>query len=356
MSPLIKPFSAIGLADRPLVGGKGASLGALQAAGLPVPEGVVLTTEAFAAFCASLPPAHAPARLAASLDPSELDRARRIAEEVAALFAAAPLPAAVDEALSFALSSLDPAGVGEPLAVRSSATSEDGAATSFAGLQETELWVRGREAVERAVRTAWASLYSAQSMLYRRHHRLEESDQSLAVVLQRMVAAEVAGVMFTVSPSTGDPSVVVIEACFGLGSALVGGEVTPDRFVVSKITGEVISRQISPKTHRHRPAAEGGVVLEAIPPPQCDQPTLDEARLGELLALARKIEALYGGPQDVEWAIGPTLGEGASRLYLLQSRPETVHTQRPRGEPLARPQARPFDHVFAVLGRREGRA
>lgn len=354
MSALIMPFTAIGLEDRPRAGGKGASLGALIRAGLPVPEGVVLTTAAFEAFLAGLPAGSDPRRRAAALDPADVGEARRLAAEIAALFARAPLPAAVSGALAGALAQLDPEAKGTPLAVRSSATSEDGAATSFAGLQETALWVRGRAAAERAVRSAWASLYSAESMIYRRHHRLEEGEQALAVVLQRMVDAEVAGVMFTLSPTTGDPSVVVIEAAFGLGSALVGGEITPDRFVLSKITGEVIERRIASKTRRHRPAPEGGVREEEVPAALRDRPTLGEAELAELLTLARRIEALYGGPQDVEWAIGPAPGETEGRLYLLQSRPETTQARRRRSAPLARPLPRPFDHVFAVLGRREG--
>jgi pyruvate,water dikinase len=131
------------------------------------------------------------------------------------------------------------------VAVRSSATSEDAKDASFAGLQDTYLWVRGTDEVLRMVRSCWASLYSVESVSYRRQRGMDERGVAMAVVVQTMVDARTAGVMFTRSPTTGDRSVVAIEAAWGLGSAVVGGEVTPDRWVVGKITGEISVRDIS---------------------------------------------------------------------------------------------------------------
>ena len=287
----IRQLAEVGLADTALVGGKGASLGELTRLGLAVPPGFVVTT----AF---------------------QDKA-------------------VDEHVGAAYRELG----GGPVAVRSSATGEDSASTSFAGVQDTFLWVQGEHDVVASVRRCWASLHSAESIAYRRHHGVPDEGLAMAVVVQRMVDARCAGVLFTRSPLTGDRSVVAIEGTWGLGSALVGGEVTPDRFVVNKVTGEITQRTVASKHRWHRKTG-----AEAVPDELRDVACLTDDELGELLAVARRIEEHYGTPQDIEWAFGD------DGLAILQSRPETVWARRD-GTPIATPKARAYDHVFDVLGR-----
>src|SRR6185436_10588063 len=173
--------------------------------------------------------------------------------------AAATLPADVLEEISSAHAALCGGGGPSPVAVRSSATTEDAADASFAGLQDTYLWVTSLQDTLHKVRSCWASLYSVESVTYRRKRGLPEEGVAMAVVVQKMVNARTAGVMFTRSPITGDRSVMTIEGAWGLGSAVVGGEVTPDRWVVGKITGEISVREVSEKAIQHVPKSGGGV-------------------------------------------------------------------------------------------------
>jgi pyruvate,water dikinase len=234
------------------------------------------------------------------------------------------------------------------VAVRSSATCEDAADASFAGLQDTYLWVPDLEQVLQRLRACWGSLYSAESLSYRRKHAFAEERVGMAVVVQLMVDARTAGVMFTRSPTTGDRSVVTIEGAWGLGSAVVGGEVTPDRWVLSKITGEISVREISDKAIRHAPAPGGGI--EAVPVAEGERrvPCLSDAELQALGALARRVERHYGRAQDIEWAIERTTGA----ILLLQSRPETVWSAREQA-PIARAEQDPLRHVLSVFGNRQ---
>jgi len=236
-----------------------------------------------------------------------------------------------------------------PVAVRSSATGEDGEGASFAGLQDTFLWVRGEDAVLDHVRRCWASLYRVESLSYRRRLGLPEGGLAMAVVLQRMVDARSAGVMFTRSPVTGDRSVVAVEGSWGLGSAIVSGEVNPDTFVVSKVTGEIIRRTVSTKLRRHRMDPGGtGVLAEDVPADLRDRPCLSDDEIGGLVRMARQVEAHYGCAQDIEWALAGDEPPGEN-VVLLQSRPETVWARRDAA-PVSAPKPRAFDHVVALLG------
>jgi pyruvate, water dikinase len=256
----------------------------------------------------------------------------------------APLPPDLAAAVTAAYEAL--AGPDLPVAVRSSATSEDSAEASFAGLQDTYLWVRGADAVLEAVRRCWASLYSVESVTYRLRRGIAEDDLAMAVVVQQMVDSRSSGVMFTRSPLTGDRSVVCVDASWGLGSAVVSGEVTPDTFVVSKVTGEVAKRFIATKCTWHKPDPAGsGVVDSDVPGELQDIPSISADELAELVATARRVEAHYGSPQDIEWAV-----DESGEVFLLQSRPETVWAEKDATAARVAPAARPFDHVINLLG------
>ena len=233
-----------------------------------------------------------------------------------------------------------------PLAVRSSATTEDAADASFAGLQDTYLWTIGAQATLRYVRSCWASMYSAPSITYRRKREMPESSVAMAVVVQAMVNAQKAGVMFTRSPMTGDRSVVTIEGAWGLGSSVVSGEVTPDRFVIGKITGEISVREISDKHIQQLPAPGGGIQDVETPEELRRVPCLSDAEITALRDIARKVERHYGRPQDIEWAI-----DHAGEIRLLQSRPETVWSSKDRA-PVAKPAENPLQHVMKIFGGR----
>lgn len=338
-------FSGIRMTDRPTVGGKGASLGELTQAGVPVPPGFVVTTAAFRSFMRGLDADGAIEREVAGLDPDDLVKLSEVTARIRERIEAFPLPADLHDAVTAACRELD-AGSGAAVAVRSSATMEDSAEASFAGTQETFLWVLGEQAVIHHLRACWASLYSAESVVYRRRAGLPEAGLAMGVVVQRMVDALSSGVMFTRSPTTGDRSVIAVEGSWGLGSCVVSGEVTPDKFVVNKVTGEVVQRTVSRKEVEHlADFTSGGVRVTPVPPDRRDIPCIEPAVLNALVALGRRIETHYGTPQDIEWAVG----RDNSGIFILQSRPETVWWSREQAVSTG-PAEKPFDHVFAHFG------
>ncbi|MFF0773089.1 PEP/pyruvate-binding domain-containing protein [Nonomuraea wenchangensis] len=283
---LVAPLDAVGRADLPLAGGKGANLGELIRNGFPVPPGFVVTTHAYDL-------AGRDGELPGEL-PGELRR------EIAGAY----------EAL----------GAG-PVAVRSSATAEDLPGAAFAGQQDTYLNVVGEQALLDAVRRCWGSLHTERAVAYRARLGIDDAGVSIAVVVQRMVEADTAGVLFTADPVTGDRERIVVDAGAGLGEAVVSGLVTPDHYEVDRqdrITyrpgrGEVVVRS----------APGGGVVHETHP--EDGTARLPDAVVAELAGLARRVAAHYGRPQDIEWAYA------AGRLHLLQARPMTALPPPPPG-------------------------
>ena len=340
-------FADIGLADRPTVGGKGGSLGELTKAGIEVPPGFVVRTAAFERFIQALE-AEEPLRARVeALDASDLDAVTACAKALRARIEGSPLPQDVQDEILAAHAHLVGSDSSSPVAVRSSATTEDAEDASFAGLQDTYLWVLGPEQTLHYVRSCWASLYSTESMTYRLKHKLPEEGVAMAVVVQRMVDARTAGVMFTRSPTTGDKSVITIEGAWGLGSAVVSGEVTPDRWVIGKITGEISVRDISDKHIQQVPAPGGGIRDEELTDARRTTPCLSDEELLALRAVGRKVERHYGRPQDIEWAVD----RATNRILLLQSRPETVWSARDAA-PVAKPAENPLAHVMSIFGGR----
>jgi len=348
-------FEEIGLHDRPHVGGKGGSLGELQRAGIAVPPGFVVRTGAFERFVEALERESPVRSRVESLDCEDLDAVVACSKALRGRLEGTPLPTDVLAEIASAHATLCRQDASVAVAVRSSATTEDAADASFAGLQDTFLWVLGVEETQHRIRSCWASLYSTESISYRRKHRFPERGVAMAVVVQRMVDARTAGVMFTRSPTTGDRSVITIEGAWGLGSAVVGGEVTPDRWVVGKITGEISVRDISDKAIQHVPAGTGtvnprhggGIETASVPDELRRSPCLSDEEIQRLRGIARDVERHYGRPQDIEWAIDRTTGE----ILLLQSRPETVWSTK-ESAPAAQPAENPLSHVMSIFGGR----
>src|ERR1700730_4167873 len=258
---LVSRFHEARIQARPAVGGKGANLGELASAGIRVPPGSIVTTAAFERFLAAIDPEGSIRREVEQLSANDLAAMARTSAEVRRRIEGGALPQDLQNAIASHYHQLhirsDSSGSHDPVAILSSATSEDSADASFAGLQDTYLWVRGVDSVIAHVRKCWASLYSVASVSYRRRLKLPEEGLAMGVVIQRMIDSRSSGVMFTRSPTTGDRSVIVLESSWGLGSAIVSGEVTPDKYVVGKITGEIVSRPVSTKGRQHRPNPAG---------------------------------------------------------------------------------------------------
>lgn len=339
-------FADVTLNERPAVGGKGGSLGELMRAGIPVPAGFVVCTGAFERVLALLEK-QAPIRSRIqALTLQDLRGIRLLSEEVRERIQNVSLPDDLSAEIAAAHADLCGDDLLRPLAVRSSATTEDAEDASFAGLQDTSLWVMGIEATLKSALSCWASLYSVPSLAYRLKRKVPEDGVAIAVVIQRMVDARTAGVMFTRSPLTGDRSVITIEATWGLGSAIVGGEVTPDRFVIAKITDEISVREISDKHIQHLPAEGGGIKSVDTPQELRRAPSINDQELAALKEVARNVERHYGRPQDIEWAI-----DRSGQIHLLQSRPETVWSAKEQ-TPVAKPAENPLSHVMNIFGGR----
>jgi pyruvate,water dikinase len=337
-------FAELGLVDRPQVGGKGGSLGELERAGIAVPPGFVIKTAAFEEFLAALE-GEAPLRArVTAVDADDLTAVTELSQQLRARIETAPLPSAIGAAIGRAYATLN-AQQQAAVAVRSSATTEDAADASFAGLQDTYLWVQTLAQTLDKVRSCWGSLYSVESMTYRRRHGFAEADVAMAVVVQTMVDARTAGVMFTRSPLTGDRSVMAVEGSWGLGSAVVGGDVTPDRWVIGKITGEISVREISDKQICHVPRAAGGIESVAVAAARRQVACMSDEELEALRQIGRKVERHYGRPQDIEWAVDRHSGA----ILLLQSRPETVWSAK-ESAPVDHAVADPSLHVLKIFG------
>ena len=296
---------------RASVGGKAANLGRLAAAGLPVPPGFVVTTDAFRAFVAAN-------HLEGTLQPDRIlggDVARDVDVEAARIqdrFAAGTLPPTLDREIQEAYDSLG----GGPVAVRSSAVLEDAVDRSFAGMADTALDVVDVAAVTSAIVGCWSSLFSARALAYLRRSGERPADLGMAVIVQAMIDADVSGVLFTADPITGRRTEMLVEATFGSGAPLVSGQVEPDRYRLDAADGRLLDVSLGSKTIPVGPPSGGST--ETVDEPHAPlRRALTDLQLSELADLGRETQRLLPGPQDIEWAVR---GDG---LYVLQSRPIT---------------------------------
>ncbi|HEX5308983.1 MAG TPA: phosphoenolpyruvate synthase [Solirubrobacteraceae bacterium] len=313
----VRPFRDLRVQDVDYAGGKGANLGELTAAGLPVPPGFVIGAPAYAAFCEET---GLRARLAELLDHVDVEDTTvlaQTAEAASVFFDETPIP---DWLASGIRDACVQAGIAEvPVAVRSSATAEDTASASFAGMNETFLNVVGTDAVLDAVRRCWRSLFGARTVYYRGSRGFGQAEMDIAVIVQQQIAATRSGVMFTANPATGDRGELVIESAFGLGEAVVSGSVSPDRYVIEKDPLWLRRRDVHYKELAIEFDAHGGTRTRPLSREEGQRPTLDEREVMAVAKLGLRIEAHYGAPQDTEWAFDPD-----GDLWILQSRPITA--------------------------------
>src|SRR5215204_1074562 len=310
-------FDEIGKEDIALAGGKGANLGELSRAGLPVPPGFVVTTTAYDAFVEANGIGDAIVGRALATRADDPASFEEVAEGIRALFSGGKVPEEMGDEIRAAYQQLGEDALETPVAVRSSATAEDLPAMSFAGQQETYLNVRGAEALLEGVKNCWASLWTARAMAYRARQGIDPATVSLAVVVQRMIEAEAAGVMFTANPSNGRRDQTTISAAWGLGESVVSGSVTPDSMVVEKGSGRVLSRETTNKEVM-TVYIESGTAERPVPEALERKQVLDDEAAATLTRYGATIEQNYGTPQDIEWALA------GGEFFIVQSRPITA--------------------------------
>ena len=328
--PLACWFEACTKESVPLVGGKCASLGELIHAGIRVPPGFALTTEGFRRFMAETGLDREIAASLAGADVADLDALERTSARIRAAIEAQPFSTELEDLIAehyrkLSVRSCVPA---VPVAVRSSATAEDLPDASFAGQQDTFLWIRGIDAVLAHVRRCISSLYTARAIAYRANRGYSERDVAISVGVQKMANSYTAGVMFTIHPAHGDRSVIVIDSNFGFGESVVSGEVTPDHFVVNKITLDIIDRTVSCKEicYTVDTKSQTSRAVEVPFERQRVQSLIDD-EITELAWMGKQIEKHYGRPMDIEWALDKDLPAGGN-IFILQARPETVWSSR----------------------------
>src|SRR5215210_3039048 len=322
---LILPSSAIDSGALAVAGGKAANLGELVRAGFPVPAGFCITTAAYdlVAADAGLEPTLA---ALAETRPEDTARLAELATEARSYLSDARVPDVLGRTIAEAYGDFGD-GAPVPVAVRSSATAEDLPQASFAGQQDTYLNVVGVQSVLDAVRRCWASLWTERAVSYRATNGIDPHSVRLAVVVQRMVDAAVAGVLFTANPVTGKRRQAVIDASPGLGEAVVSGAVNPDHFVANTATGEIVERRLGDKRVAIIAGSGGGTERVELASGE-DEASLSDGQVLALAKLGARVEEHYGAPQDTEWAI-----DHDGRLWLLQARPITTLFPLPEGAP-----------------------
>jgi len=319
-------------ADASELGGKNASLGTLTGAGLPVPPGFAVSADCYRKALADGGLTGQLDALIAGVDPRDPASVSAAGERARALIGALKMPADLAAAIRGAYARLcgQCGDAALPVAVRSSATCEDQPDASFAGEHDTYLWVRGDAVVAHVLR-CWASLFTDRGIAYRLERGYGRANVAMSVGVQQMVRPRAAGVAFTLNPLNGDRSQIAIDASWGFGEAVVSGEVTPDNFLVDKVMGTVTRRTISDKTLEYRLTGADAVTAVPVEAERRSVPCLSDDEILAVARLARRAEKHYKCPQDVEWAIdGTQATEGAQSVLLLQSRPETVWSRRPR--------------------------
>jgi pyruvate,water dikinase len=309
--------------DFPQVGGKNANLGEMFQIGLRVPPGFAVTTHAFNTFIDRGRVRNEIVRTLSQIPPEDTHALEEAGRQIRERIESTPLPETIAKQIRQSYKKLcNLCGVMDlPVAVRSSATSEDTKMASFAGLHDSYLWVRGEDEVIRHVLKCWASLFTDRVIAYRNHIGWPHDKVTISVGVQKMVNAKCAGVMFTIDPVMGDPDKITIEGNWGLGESVVKGEVSPDHFLVEKQTLEILEEMVSPKTLCY--LMEGDKVVRTEPPIEIqNEQCISKEELVEIARLGKIAEVHYQSPQDMEWAIDADLSF-PENIFLVQSRPVT---------------------------------
>ncbi|QQG49713.1 MAG: phosphoenolpyruvate synthase [Candidatus Berkelbacteria bacterium] len=307
-------FSEVGKEDIPLVGGKGANLGEMSKAGLPVPQGFIVTAQAYFRFIKEKKIDAYIEKWTKGLDPEDSKKLNKIALELQKAMKEFQLPADLVKEIERAYDEMK----GGPVAVRSSATAEDLPDASFAGQQATFLNIEGKQALIKAIRECWASLFEARAIYYRTVNKFDHLKVGIAVPVQKMVQSEVSGIMFTVDPVTEDKEKVTIDAGLGLGEAIVSGSVTPDHYVVNKKDFKVVSKEIGAQEWQIVRDKDGSNKHINLTKEQEEGQKLTDEQIVALAKIGMQVEAHYGKPQDMEWAY-----ENGS-FFMVQARPVTT--------------------------------
>ena len=312
-------FEDLNKSDIGIAGGKGANLGELTQAGIPVPPGFVVTAETYEKFMEDAGINDKVMDILDKIDINDTKALQAASEEIKAIINNASIP---DDMILFITEAYNQLcqRVGEDdtdVAIRSSATAEDLPEASFAGQQDTFLHVSGNDEVIEYIRKCWASLFEARAIFYREENNFEHSKVYIAVVVQKMANADKAGVMFTVNPSTGE-EIALIEGSWGLGEAVVSGDVTPDNYQVDKKDNEIINVTISDKKVMYTNDENGTSVKVDVPEEKRNERVLSDEELIELTEMGKRVQAHYGEPMDTEWAFEN------GNLFLLQARPITT--------------------------------
>jgi pyruvate,water dikinase len=332
-----------------LVGGKCSSLGELINAGVRVPPGFALTTEGYRRFMADAGIDREVQSLLVGLDAQDMDALENTSMAIRELIEAQSFSTEIEDLVAenyrkLSVRSCVPA---VPVAVRSSATAEDLPGASFAGQQDTYLWIRGIDEVLHNMRRCISSLYTGRAIAYRINQGYGDELVAISVGVQKMANSFTAGVMFTLHPANGDRSVIVIDSNYGFGESVVSGEVTPDNFVVNKITLDIIERTISQKDIYYTvdQKSQESRKIEVPFERQKVQSLVDD-EITELAWMGKQIEKHYGRPMDIEWAVDKDLPFGGN-IFILQARPETVWSQK--HQTIAKPGTTAMDYILSSM-------
>jgi len=326
----ILDFEKLDKNSLPTVGGKNASLGEMVKAGIRVPPGFAVTTDSYLEFITAADIKDKLYNRLAGLNPENVEALNDASGDAQELINKAAIPEAVGRAIKDGYFQLcEKCNVESvPVAVRSSATAEDLPNASFAGQQDTYLWIKGADQIITRVQNCWASLYTPRAIAYRIKNNFAHEKVLISVGVQKMVNSKAAGVMFTLNPTDGDISKIVIEGNWGLGETVVSGSVNPDKFVVDKVMLEINERTISTKHIECVYDLEKGEVIDADVDEsmQCTC-CLEDREIKALVRAAKNIENHYGRPMDIEWAIDQDI-PFPENMFIVQARPETVWSQR----------------------------
>jgi len=323
-------FKDLNKSSLPLVGGKNSSLGELINAGIPVPPGFAVTTESYLRFITDTGIKEEILHIVSELITGDMNSLNDTSDKIRQLIRSVKLPAEIRTTIDSAYGELcSMCQVNAlPVAVRSSATAEDLPTASFAGQQDTYLWIQETDPVVEKVQQCWASLWTARAIDYRIKNKFPHDKVLISVGVQKMVNSKAAGVMFTLNPTDGDISKVVIEGSWGLGETVVSGSVNPDKFVVDKVVMETTDKKVSAKHIECIYDPEAGKVVDAdvVEERQC-KCCLEDMEVKALVSMGKLIEKHYNRPMDIEWAIDKDL-DFPENIFIVQARPETVWSQR----------------------------